>query len=124
MYQNNGYSGDGGEGNFPGNFNNQNNFQPFAGSPGGQYSLQQQQQQQHERGMLHYEEPDAFMNIGNRFQPEAPLLNQQAFAQNGFMPPVTQVSDSSKVGSNTFCLRQIRSIYLMPPLHFIMSSIC
>ena len=91
MYHNNGYSGDGGD--FPGNFNSQNNFQPYAGTSTRQPSVQQPQQQQ--SSMIHYEDSDSFMHMGNGFQPEVALFNQQAFTQNGFVPP--QVSDSSKI---------------------------
>lgn len=89
MYHNNNYSGDGGGGNFP-NFINQNNFPPFAGSPTGQPSLQQQ------GGIKYYEEPNGMMDTSNEYQPELPMFNQQAFMQNGFN---AQVSDSSKIGT-------------------------
>ena len=88
MYHKDGYSGDGGGGDFSGNFT-QNNFQPLAGSPAGQPSLLQQQQV----GILHHEEPGEFKSMGNGFQAEISMLNQQAFAQNGFIPPVSQVSE-------------------------------
>ena len=100
MWQNNGF-GNGPGPPFQTTFN-QNDL-PFGGGGAGTPLAGQQGFAQHQPNLMQFEDANGEGFMGNNFQPEVGLYNQDAFMQNQYMSPQHQVSVVVELGHILSC---------------------